>query len=523
MARGAGEVRSRLLTAAFWIALAVVVTMVAAPLAAVALRAETFRIGAADVAAIRFTLTQAVLSAALSVLAAVPVARALARRSFPGRALLVAALGAPFLLPVIVAVLGLLAIFGQNGLVNRGIEALGLPGFSIYGLSGVVIAHVFFNLPLAARLLLQGWRTIPAEQFRLAASLSFPPSTTFRLLEWPMLRRTAPGAFMVAVLLCLTSFATVLALGGGPAATTIELAIYQAFRLDFDLGRAALLALVQIALGLGLAMAALGLTGLPQAGAGLDRPIRRWDTHRDDLRLLDTVFLVVATLFLMLPLAAVAVRGAPALAELPPQLTGAVLRSLAVAAGATALTLALALPLALGIGLSERGGAARLADALSAMAIAASPLVAGTGLFLLLNPVADPIALALPVTAVVNALMALPFALRALVPAVRETRRFDRLADSLGLRGIGRLRLVVLPRLRRPLGFALGLAAALSVGDLGVVALFADPEAGTLPLLMYRLMGAYRMDQAAGVALVLVALAFALFWLFDRGGRLAEA
>lgn len=57
------------------------------------------------------------------------------------------------------------------------------------------------------------------------------------------------------------------------------------------------------------------------------------------------------------------------------------------------------------------------------------------------------------------------------------------------------------------------------MGDLGVIALFAPPEVVTLPLLMERLMGAYRMQAAAGVALVLVLLTFALFWAFDRGGR----
>jgi thiamine transport system permease protein len=33
-------------------------------------------------------------------------------------------------------------------------------------------------------------------------------------------------------------------------------------------------------------------------------------------------------------------------------------------------------------------------------------------------------------------------------------------------------------------------------------------------------MAAYRMDLAAGAALVLLALSLALFWIFDRGGRL---
>jgi thiamine transport system permease protein len=134
--------------------------------------------------------------------------------------------------------------------------------------------------------------------------------------------------------------------------------------------------------------------------------------------------------------------------------------------------------------------------------------------------VASPFALALPVTALVNALMSLPFLLRALVPAVAETEaRFGPLADSLGLRGGDRLRIVLIPRLRRPLGFALGLSAALSMGDLGVVALFAPPGGGTLPLELYRLMGAYRMDEAAGAALLLLVLSLALFWTFDRGGR----
>ncbi len=36
-------------------------------------------------------------------------------------------------------------------------------------------------------------------------------------------------------------------------------------------------------------------------------------------------------------------------------------------------------------------------------------------------------------------------------------------------------------------------------------------------------MSAYRMEQAAGAALLLVLLSFGLFWLFDRGGRHAAA
>ena len=109
------------------------------------------------------------------------------------RGALVALLGAPFILPVIVAVLGLLTVFGRSGVLNQFGAALGLPSVSIYGLHGVVLAHVFFNLPLATRLLLQGWQSIPSERFRLAGQLQMSPRALFLALEWPMLRQVLPG------------------------------------------------------------------------------------------------------------------------------------------------------------------------------------------------------------------------------------------------------------------------------------------------------------------------------------------
>ena len=152
--------------------------------------------------------------------------------------------------------------------------------------------------------------------------------------------------------------------------------------------------------------------------------------------------------------------------------------------------------------------------------LAASSLVVGTGLFLMIFPFVRPADMALPVTAVVNATLALPFALRAISPAVATTtENYGRLAAQLNVTGWAWVRLVVVPRVRAPLGFALGLAAALSMGDLGVIALFADADAATLPLTMYRLMGSYRMEAAAGAGLLLVAISLMLFWICDRGGR----
>lgn len=495
------------------------VAVVTAPLLAVANRGSGLALGAADWAAVRFSVTQALLSAICSTLLAIPVARALARRRFAGRGLLITLMGAPFLLPAVVAVLGLLAIFGRSGLLNTGLQALGLPPVQIYGLHGVVLAHVFLNLPLATRMILQGWQAIPAERMRLGQSLGFGPREVFRHLEWPMLRDVLPGVALVILIICLTSFAVVITLGGGPKATTIELAIYQAVRFDFDLGRAAGLAGVQVLIGAFAALAAWALVKPAGFGAGLGResPLPAPAGWR---RSADVVVLGTVTLFLTLPLLSVLLRGLPGLFDLPASVLPAAGRSVVVALASALLTTCLGLTFALSSARQSRP----LIEAAATLPLATSGLVLGTGLFLLVQPFAPPMTLALPVTVLVNCALSLPYLYRILLPEARALQAdYGRLADSLSLTGWPRLRWLVLPRLARPLGFGAGVAAALSMGDLGVIALFAGDHQATLPLVVQQLAGAYRIEAAAAAALILVTLSFALFWVFDAGGRRAAA
>ncbi len=511
--RWRAEPRS-VLTAAALVA-AVLLLLNLGALGAVVWRAEgSARLQSADWSALRFTLEQATLSALVSVGLAIPVARALARRRFPGRRALIVLMGAPFILPVLVAVAGLLAVFGRNGMLNDALAFAGLPRASIYGLHGVVLAHVFFNLPLSVRLLLQGWARIPAEHLRLADALGFGARARFRHIEAPMLVRVVPGALAVVFLICLTSFAVALTLGGGPGATTLELAIYQAFRFDFDLGRAALLAVLQAGVGL-LALAALAWFTLPDTGlSGMDRPAP--PPPGGFARALDGLTIALAAVFLLAPLAMVIARGLPHVWDLPAPVWRATLRSVVVAAGSVAL---LAL---FTMALTAAALTRRWPEALGTVALVSSPLVIGTGLFILTNPWLDPARVALPITALVNAAMALPFALRAVLPAARRAEAdFARLSAALGLSACAHWRLVLWPRLRRPAGFALGLGAALSMGDLGVIVLFAQTGAETLPMQLQRLMGAYRSDAAAGAAVLLLALSLAAFVGVERlvGGR----
>ena len=146
---------------------------------------------------------------------------------------------------------------------------------TIYGLTGILIAHVFFNMPLAVRLLLPAWATVPPESWRLAAQLGMSSRQIFRLIELPLLRQYAPAAFVFVFILCFLSFAVVLTLGGGPRATTLEVAIYQALRLDVDLPRGGALALLQTVAC--LVLVAVAWAAGRRLAAGRNSPRRtRW-------------------------------------------------------------------------------------------------------------------------------------------------------------------------------------------------------------------------------------------------------
>ncbi|HZF33119.1 MAG TPA: thiamine/thiamine pyrophosphate ABC transporter permease [Candidatus Angelobacter sp.] len=476
---------------------------------------------------VTFTVWQALLSTLLSVGPAILVARAMARRpSFPGRALLLRLFGLPLVLPTLVGILGVVAVYGQSGLVNRFIAALGVqPRQFLYGLPGILIAHAFFNLPLAVRLLLPVWGAIPGETWRLATQLGMNSRQVFRLIEWPLLRQALPGAAGLVFMLCFTSFAIVLTLGGGPANSTIEVAIFQAVRFEFDLGRAIQLALLQVGICGFLVVAGQRFIRDVPLTPTVQRPQDRPDAAAWGGRILDAVVLLAAAAFVLLPLAAVLENGlagpvAKVLAD--SHLWLAVGRSLGVAVSAGLLATAAGWGLLLTsreLRLRRyRPRAATAMETIASLVLVVPPLVIGTGLFALLSPVADVFAIGIVLVVIVNAIMGLPYVIRTLgPPLMRAGEQHDRLCASLGIAGWNRLRLVEWPLLRRPVGTALALTAALAIGDLGVIALFGTQDTATLPLLLYQRMAAYQLDAAAVTAVVLAALCFGLFAVIERG------
>ncbi|MFB2551406.1 thiamine/thiamine pyrophosphate ABC transporter permease [Ensifer soli] len=480
----------------------------------------------------RFTLLQAMLSTLLSVLLAIPVARALARRpAFPGRIWIVRLMALPLGLPALVGALGIVAVWGRQGHVNGLLAEAGLPPFGIYGLTGILIAHVFFNLPLAARLLLAGLERLPGEYWRIAANLGMGPLALFRFIEWPAIRGLLPGVAGLVFMLCATSFTLVLTLGGGPAASTLEVAIYQALRFDFDPPRAIALSALQIGLT-GLLLLALRLAApVPEPGQTLGRTGLRPDGASAAGKAADAAVILLAVLFVGAPFAAVLTAGLQAdLAKLAgdPMVHRALSTSLILSAISAALTVALTFLLIdarlAALRLRRPGPAARVlsgAIASSAsLALLVPPLILGAGWFLALRSLGDVARFAPAIIVAINSLMALPFSYRVVEPAMAEhAARTARLAESLGVKGFHRLRWIDGPALALPLVTAFSFAAALSLGDLGAVALFGSQEIVTLPYLLYSRMGSYRTTDADGLALLMGVLCLGLTVIGTLGQR----
>ena len=479
---------------------------------------------------VRFSFWQAFLSALLSVLPAIFLARALYRRRFPGRLALLRLCAMTLILPVLVAVFGILSVYGRNGWLAALCRSLGLEwSFSPYGLQGILLAHIFFNMPMATRLLLQALENIPGEQRQIAAQLNMRGGAFFRLVEWPWLRRQIPPTAALIFMLCFASFATVLSLGGGPQATTIELAIYQALSYDYDPGRAALLALVQMICCLGLMLFSQRLSKAIPVGV---TQVRGWRDPQDSRisRFTDTLLIGLALLLLLPPLLAVIVDGVNgSLGDTlrQPALWQAFWTSLRIAVAAGLLCVILTLMLlwsARELHLRHRRFAGQALELSGTLILAMPGIVLATGFFLLLN---SSIGLPESADAIViftNALMAIPYALKVLDNPMRDiAARYAPLCASLDIRGLDRLRIVELRALRRPIAQALAFACVLSIGDFGVVALFGNDQFRTLPFYLYQQIGSYRSDAGAVTALLLLLLCFLLFTLIEKfPGRHAD-
>jgi len=498
-----------------------------------------------------FTVYQAVVSTLATLAVGLPGAYLLARYRFPGQGLLRALTTVPFVLPTLVVAAGFNALLGPRGWINLGLMALfhlNAPPFQFVNTFGaIIVAHVFYNTTIVLRVVGDFWSRLDPRLGYAARVLGASRWRTFREVTLPLLAPAIAAAALLVFIFDFTSFGVILVLGG-PRFATLEVEIYRQTIALFNLPVAAVLALTQLLGTFGLTLAYARLSARLTVPLSLKpqsltrRPLYTWR-----LRLGAGLIIAGLVTLLVLPLAALALRSVARLEPergqttptqpgftlayyrelsinrrnslfyVPP--TAAIRNSLVIAGTTVLLSLALGLPAAwASVGPRRRFGS--MLEALLMLPLGTSSVTLGLGFLVALDqpPLdlrASPLLLPLAHT-----LVALPFVVRTLMPALRSLKpRLRQAAAVLGATPLQVWREVELPLVSRAVIVAATFALTISLGEFGATSLLTRPEHPTVPVVIYRfisLPGALNYGQALALSTLLMLVCAASIMIIER-------
>lgn len=500
-----------------------------------------------------FTAFQAALSTVASVALGLPGAYLLSRYEFRGRRTLRSLTILPFVLPSIMVVVGFFAMFSRQGLLNDGLNIIGLgPVTPLFTLEIIIVAHAFYNAPLITRLVTTAWEGVDARTVETARACGATPWQAFKDVVSPQLRPALLTASLLTFIFTFMSFPIVMELGGLRFAT-VEVWLFARVQ-SLDLAEAATLATLETVLSLTLmyiylryeARQAADRTGM----VGLSRrelfPDLRSLTDPRRVGLL--LYVAVVAIVFLGPLVSMIIesvtspngsfttaywrflidqQAASAVGTTKP--IPAVTNSL-VFGGATLL---LAVPMGIVVAvLASRGGrGSRVAEALLSAPLAVSGIVVGLGLLQTLVFGTEVLGRRLIITGAIPVVLAhtvaaYPFVTRNVAP---ELGRLDtRIVDAARALGASRVRALLdveLPLVIRGVVAGAAFAFAISIGEFDSTVLLAEGvDSYTMPVALERYIGNRSLGPSLGPATamgcVLLAVTAVSFVVIDRvGGR----
>ena len=468
-----------------------------------------------------FTFYQAIISTLLSLALAIIVAKSLLSINFKGKSFLLNCYSLTFALPSLVVITGLLSVYGTQGIIANICHYFELNySLSLYGIKGILMAHVFFNFPLTTKIYYQSLLLIPNEQKKLAQQLNFNLWQSFKYLEWPIVAKQLLPMGGLIFMFCFSSFATVLTLGGSPKYTTIEVAIYQAIR-DFELSQAVVLSFVQLLFCIGFMLLLRLLTPKhsPQLIANKEYYIARTSLVKKGIAV---IVILMSAVYILSPLLAIILDTICYFSTefISFSLIQSLLTSFIVALCSAILAMILALSILWTNSRLRLVGQTLVSDYLlflGSLILAIPNMVLSVGCFLLFISMTDVPGFIFVLVVVSNALLALPFILRNLAtPLVDLTKRYQYLALSLNITGLNYLYIVEFRALRQLFTYSFAFACVISLGDFGIIALFGSQDFMTLPYYLFELVSHYRYQEASFSALILLITSYLLINSFER-------
>lgn len=487
-----------------------------------------------------FTLGQAALSTLLTFVLALPGAYIYAHYHFSGKKLLRAVSTVPFVLPTMVTAAAFRALLGPNGLINsRLMELFQLesPPLALDRTMALfLLAHVFYNYTLVLRIVGEYWARIDRRLIEAATLLGASPARVFFRVTLPLLRPALASSALLVFIFCFTSFGVILLLGG-PGMATIEVEIYrQAIQL-FNLPLAATLSLIQIVMNFGMmwVYSRIGRDAPLSFFSGALPPRVKTATSPGERLLvganLTVMLLLLAAPPLALVLASISGRHGLSLAAYQALFTRpadsvfalpageAIANSLGFAVATTALALLLGLLAATALAAKKLPGRTLL-EVVLLLPLATSAVTMGFGFIVALNRPPLDLRDTLAIVPLAHTLVAFPFVVRCLLPAVRSIPPILREAAAMLGASPGRVWYHVdLPLIARAVAVAAVFAFAVSMGEFGATSFIARPYTPTMPVAIFRFLsqpGELNYGQAMAMSSMLMLVTLTGFLALEK-------
>jgi thiamine transport system permease protein len=468
------------------------------------LRTETIR------NVVWFTTWQSLVSTAFALVIALPLAFVTANFKFKAQRLTTSLVSVPFILPSIVVGVAFLQILPNS--FHRTAFAL-------------ILAHTYFNFGFTSRLITARWLQIHPHLDDAARTLGASPLKLFTTVTLPLLSKAITNAALIVFTLCFTSYGVVRILGG-PSRSTLETEIYfRAIQLG-DVSGAMLLSALQI-----LIIVSLFVVTTRASRNRFEQSTRPTISRQKSLqtrkqKFIATTIISIATVFAIVPLLAIAFKSINTNSKFTttawrtiftsPEISHSLIKTLTYAVIAMTLATLLGLLSACSVAYNNNF---RLISGLTTLPIVISAVSIGLGIIITFDTKPFDWRGTQFMLPLAHALVALPLAMRVILPVLQAIPDSLRQASSvLGASPQQTWLNIDLKIIRRAVISAAAISAAVSIGEFGASSFLARRGAETLPITISRLLsrpGDSLQSQAFALATLLAIFSLITIFVID--------
>lgn len=476
---------------------------------------------------LKFSFFQAILSTILVIFISFFIALALNRRNFIAKNLLISLCNVILILPVLVVIIGMINIYGQEGWLSKLCKFFNVNyNFSIYGLSGIIITHIFFNVPFTVSIFLKQLKLIPIEKIYISESLQITGWDYFCLIEWPYLKAKIKSTIIIVFILCFSSLTTILTLGGGPKNTNLEVAIFHALSYDYNTVVAAILSILKMFFCLFLFFIIKGYKSKFYFCEYSNSKKRIVDFKQKNKKVVIFIDVIAITFFVLI--------------IIPPILTlifdgfnqnikylvkdyifwKAIINSLSISIISGIFSLIISITLILSMReyvFKNYSKLSYLIEFISILIFSMPSITFATGLFLIFNKYVQSYQEIYYLIIITNTFTNIPFIIKILKSNFFNIGlKYNNLCNSLNIKGWQRFKLIECKALKKPISQALSVSFILSIGDVNIISLFGNQDFYTITFYLYQQISSYKDKQAIITALFLLILCLLIFKIVEK-------